>query len=84
MFGLEKSYQALEPGGRILIHEALFDDDKTGPFRIAAFNVAIFWAAGGQQYTGRELSTMLADAGFQETQVTPTSGYYSIVTGRKL
>jgi hypothetical protein len=80
---IEKSYQTLEPGGRILLHEALFDDDKTGPFRIAAFNMSILWAAGGQQYSGRELSTMLADTGFQETQVIPTPGYYSIIAARK-
>lgn len=82
-FLVEKSFQALEPGGRILLHEALFNDDKTGLFRIAAFNMSMLWAAGGRQHSGHELSTMLADVGFQETQVIPTPGYYSIVTGRK-
>ena len=36
-----------------------------------------------QKYSGRELSTMLEEAGFCDIEVTPTFGYYSIVIGRK-
>jgi hypothetical protein len=68
--------------GLYLEPERVFEDDKTGPFRIAAFNMGILWATEGEQYSGRELSTMLAEAGFQDIQVIPTPGFYSIVTGR--
>lgn len=51
--------------------------------RITAFNLAILWAAGGQQYSGQELTTMLADAGFDHIQATPTTGYHSVVAGTK-
>jgi len=37
----------------------------------------------GRQYSGRELSAMLSEAGFADIEVTPTFGYYSIVIGRK-
>jgi hypothetical protein len=37
----------------------------------------------GEQYSGRELSTMLAEVGFIDVEVKPTWGYWSIVTGRK-
>jgi hypothetical protein len=40
-------------------------------------------AMPGQQYSGKEISAMLKYAGFQEVEVKPTFGYWSIVTGRK-
>jgi SAM-dependent methyltransferase len=79
-----KSFDSLAPGGLLLIHEMLYDDRKTGPFATAAmnFNMLLQYAAG-RQYSGRELSAMLAEAGFDEIRVIPTFGYYSIVVGRK-
>jgi hypothetical protein len=37
----------------------------------------------GQQYSGRELRSMLIEAGFRRVEVKPTFGYWSIVTGVK-
>jgi len=37
----------------------------------------------GRQYSGRELSSMLEEAGFTDIDVRATFGYYSIVIGRK-
>jgi hypothetical protein len=79
-----RSFESLPPGGRIVVHEMLFDDDKTGPFATAAFNInMLVWSVDGEQYSGRELSGMLADAGFRSIETTPTFGYYSIVSGIK-
>jgi hypothetical protein len=78
-----KSFGALEHGGRIIVHEMLFNDDRSGPFAVAALNVAMLIAMQGQQYSGRELSAMLQEVGFTDIEVKPTWGYWSIVTGRK-
>jgi O-methyltransferase/methyltransferase family protein len=78
-----KSFQSLPSGGRIVIHEMLFNNDRTGPFPVAAFNVDMLVAMPGQQYSKRELSTMLKEAGFRNLEVKPTFGYWSIVTGTK-
>lgn len=78
-----KSFKALPPGGRIIIHEMLFNDQRTGPFPIAAFNIDMLVWDPGQQYSGRELAEMLTDAGFVDIQAKQTFGYWSIVTGRK-
>jgi hypothetical protein len=78
-----KSFDSLPPGGRIAIHEMLFNDDRTGPFPVAAFNVDMLIAMPGQQYSGREISKFLKDTGFERIQVIPTFGYWSIVTGVK-
>jgi hypothetical protein len=80
---IEKSFRTLPPDGRILIHEALLDDDKTGPFTVACYSMVMLTLAEGQQYTGRELIEMLTAAGFHDIEITPTFDYYSIVSGKK-
>lgn len=83
-FLTHKSFESLEPGGRIILHEILYNDDKTGPFPAAAVSVnMLLWTAGGRQYSERELCAMLTEAGFTDLVVQPTFGYWSIVTGRK-
>jgi hypothetical protein len=82
-FLTEKSYAALPPGGRIVVHEVLFDDDKGGPLRAAAYSAGMMMWSEGQQYSGAELTTMLTEAGFRDVEVKPTFGYDSIVSGRK-
>ena len=79
----QKSFDCLETGGRIIIHEMLYDDDKAGPFTVAAFNVMMLFATEGEQYSGRELTTMLTNVGFKDVEVKRTFGYWSIVTGIK-
>ena len=82
-FLTRKSFESLEPGGRIIIHEMLYHDDKTGPFPVAAWNITMLLWCEGRQYSGCELSLMLTEAGFTDIEVKPTFGYWSIVTGRK-
>ena len=83
-FLTRKSFESLPSGGRIVVHEILFDDDKAGPFAAAGYNIGmLIWSADGGQYSGRELSEMLAEAGFAQIEVKPTFGYNSIVTGIK-
>lgn len=78
-----KSFNSLPSGGRIIIHGMLYNDEKTGPFEVAAFSMLMMGWTEGELYSGPELSTMLADAGFCEIQIYPTFGYYSILTALK-
>ncbi len=78
-----KSFDNLESGGRIVIHEMLYNDEKTGPFASAAFSMMMLGWTEGKQYSGQELSAMLKEIGFEEIQIHKAFGYYSIVTGRK-
>jgi hypothetical protein len=50
---------------------------------VAAFNVDMLIGMPGQQYSKRELSAMLKEAGFGKIEVKPTFGYWSVVTGVK-
>jgi SAM-dependent methyltransferase len=48
-----KSFERLPPGGRIILHEMLYDDDKTGPFTVAALTVQmLLWAPGASSIRG--------------------------------
>ncbi|MFC5743015.1 methyltransferase [Dyella tabacisoli] len=78
-----KSFDALPSGGRIVLHEVLYDDDKTGPFAAAAFSVVMLGWTEGEQYSGLELRSLLEQVGFRQTQVIPSAGHYSLVTGIK-
>jgi ubiquinone/menaquinone biosynthesis C-methylase UbiE len=83
-FLTRKSFDSLEPGGLLIIHEMLYNDQKTGPFSTAAMNInMLLQYKAARQYSGQELATMLTDAGFTDTRVMSTFGYYSIVVGRK-
>jgi len=82
-FLAQKSFDALEKGGRIIIHEALYDDDKKGPAAIANFNLGMLLSMEGQQYSGLEFIDLLTNIGYQDIEVIPTNGFWSIVTGIK-
>lgn len=82
-FLTRKSIESLKPGGRLIIHEILYNDTKTGPLAAAAYNIAMLLNTEGQQYSARELSVMLAEAGFTDIESMPTFGYWSMVSGRK-
>ena len=78
-----RAYEALPRGGRILIHEALLDDDGDGPPPIAAFSMLMLLATQGQQFTFAELEALLENAGFEGIETRQTASYYSITTGHK-
>jgi SAM-dependent methyltransferase len=80
---VKKSFDALEPGGRILLHEALLDDDKAGPFPVAAFSVAMVALTEGRQYSGEELRDTLVDAGFTDIDTTATFAPFSVVSASR-
>ena len=82
-FLANKSFESLPEGGKIIIHEILMNDDKTGPFMAAAASVAMVGWTEGKQYTGKELEKILLDAGFRSIEVKPALGYWSVVIGTK-
>lgn len=82
-FLTKKSFESLPSGGRIIIHEMLYNEEKTGPLMAAAYSLAMLLWVEGQQYSGPELAALLAEAGFTEIEVKLSFGYWSVITGRK-
>ena len=62
---VRRSFEALPRGGRVMVHEILFNDNRTGPFAAAAFNINMLVMMTGEQYSGREIKGFLAEAGFE-------------------
>ncbi|MFZ1990363.1 MAG: methyltransferase [Alphaproteobacteria bacterium] len=79
----KKCYDALEPGGRIMLHEQLIDDDGCGPATTTSFSMLMLIGTQGQQFTFNELKMILEKAGFRDVEAKHTAGYYSITTGYK-
>ncbi|KJE94409.1 hypothetical protein CAOG_05052 [Capsaspora owczarzaki ATCC 30864] len=77
------AFNTLAPGGRILLHETLLNDDSTGPFVAAAFSMHMLVYTRGKQFTFKELQELLTSVGFVDVQVFPTYSFYSIVHARK-
>lgn len=80
---LRKAHAALPPGGLILIHEKLVDDDGSGPLANALVNLDMALWTEGQQFTESQLREMLERAGFHAVERRATAGYWSVVTARK-
>ena len=78
-----RAFDVLAPGGRILLHEMLLNDDGTGPPTTASFSMLMLLATQGQQFTFGESKAIMQDAGFVQIETKRTYGYYSITTGHK-
>ncbi|MEO8699391.1 MAG: methyltransferase [Kofleriaceae bacterium] len=79
----EHAFAALAPGGRVLVHELLLADSMDGPLTAVGYSMVMVFVARGRQRTARELSEILAAAGFVEIRITMTSGGYALIEGSK-
>jgi acetylserotonin N-methyltransferase len=82
-FLARSAHEALQPGGRIFLHEQLLAEDGSGPVTTASFSILMLLGTHGRQYTFSELEQILSSAGFVDIDSCATYGYYSVVSGRK-
>jgi hypothetical protein len=81
---IEKAYNALPKGGAFIVFEALIDDDRRqNAFGLLMSLNMLIETPGGFDYTGRECSQWMRDAGFSSTRVEPLAGPDSMVVGIK-
>ena len=79
----KSSFGALPRGGRIFIHEMLINDTLDGPLVPATNSMHMMFFTEGKQYSAAEFESMLGKAGFRDMTITPTYGYYSLVSAIK-
>jgi hypothetical protein len=81
---IEKAYHALPKGGALIVFEALIDDDRrqNAVGLLMSLNMLIE-TPGGFDYTGRDCSQWMRDAGFSSTRVEQLAGPDSMVVGIK-
>jgi hypothetical protein len=81
---LSKAYEALPDGGALIVFEALIDDDRrqNAAGLLMSLNMLIE-TPGGFDFTGKDCSQWMREAGFKETRVEHLIGPDSMVVGIK-
>jgi len=81
---LSRAYEALAPGGRLVISDFVLDPDKTAPRFGALFALNMLVATqAGSSYSEPEYSAWLKEAGFAETRRLRMPGPASLMIGTK-
>jgi precorrin-6B methylase 2 len=78
----EEACKHLAPGGKLWVHEMIWNANKDGPLLTAMWNAAMRKGPGLQR-TAQEIVSILESAGFVDTYVVPTSGIFALIVGRK-
>jgi O-methyltransferase domain/Dimerisation domain len=81
---LRRAYEALPPGGIVVVYESLIDDGRreNAAGLLMSLNMLIE-TPGGFDYTGADCREWLAEAGFREVRVQRLAGAESMVLGIK-
>ena len=77
---IAKSFDALPPGGLIVIHDAFLNAAKDGPLHVAEYSVLLMHSSEGRCYSTREMEQYLTDAGFGETTYRDTAAARGVMT----
>jgi SAM-dependent methyltransferase len=78
-----KSFDALQPGGLIVIHDAFLNAAKNGPLHVAEYSVLLMHSSEGRCYSTREMETYLVDAGFRDPSYRDTAAARGVMTATK-
>jgi len=76
---LRRSKESLEPGGRVIIHEAFLNADKKGPLPVAEYSCILAHSTRGRCYSVAEMADYLGEAGFRFHEHRPTGGDRSVI-----
>lgn len=83
-FLVRKSFESLPLGGKIILREVLFDDEKRGPVAAAAYSVNMLLVTLGGQYSKSEIDSLLHQTGFRDVKINPpAAGYRSLILAQK-
>lgn len=79
---LAKSFDALAPGGLILIHDAFLNAAKTGPLHVAEYSVLLMHSSEGRCYSVSEMERYLRDTGFHDVAYVHGAAARGVMTAR--
>lgn len=80
---LAASFQALAPGGLLIVHDCHLNADKTGPLPVAKYSALLMSVTEGKCYSIAEMETLLGAAGFRDFHYEPTVADRSFITATK-
>jgi SAM-dependent methyltransferase len=77
------SFEALPPGGLLLVHEKLLDAERREPLANALVGIDMLFWTEGQQYSEAQLRSLLEAARFRQVETARTSGYWTVTSAHK-
>jgi predicted nicotinamide N-methyase len=80
---LKNSYDALNKGGAIMIHDAHINPDKSGPLSVAEYSIFLMFSTYGKCYSMNELGLIMESVGFVNIKEIKTIGNRSLIIGDK-
>jgi predicted O-methyltransferase YrrM len=80
---LKNSFENLNPGGTIIIHDAHINKAKSGPLSVAEYSVLLMFLSEGKCYSVLEMKNLLEETGFKNIEFKPTVLNRSIITATK-
>ncbi|MDB6038680.1 MAG: dnrK [Verrucomicrobiales bacterium] len=80
---LKSSFDALMPGGLLIIHDAHINREKTGPLPVAAYSAMLMHSTEGKCYSIAETESYLTNCGFHNFDFKDTAADRGIITARK-
>jgi len=80
---LGRSFEALPSGGRLLIHDAFLNREKSGPLHVAEYSVMLMHATQGRCYGVGEMEDWLRATGFTDCLELPGGAARGGILARK-
>jgi hypothetical protein len=81
---LKKAYDALPPGGALIVYERLIDDERRGNTvgLLSSLNMLLM-STGGFDFTGADCIGWMSETGFKDIRIEPLTVDQSMVVGIK-
>jgi predicted O-methyltransferase YrrM len=80
---LKASFDAMLPGGLVMVHDAFLNADKTGPLHVAEYSVLLMHSSEGRCYSVSEMEAYLVDAGFVRPAYVAGAAARGVMMARK-
>lgn len=81
---VKRCVEALNPGGRLIIHDVLLNDALDGPLPIALYSAALFTLTEGRAYSAAEFSSWMEERGLEVSSATKTLIHCHAIVGKKI
>ncbi|RMD50354.1 MAG: methyltransferase domain-containing protein [Ignavibacteria bacterium] len=81
---IQKTYNSLNKGGKILINEFILNEDETSPKRAVLFSInMLVGTKKGRSYKYSEIESWLKNTGFGHIELKPMGNDASLIVGEK-
>jgi 8-O-methyltransferase len=80
---VRRAFEALPPGGLLLIYDRMIDDDQADPDVLLLSLTFMLTSPAGSEYTTEECRQWLSAVGFKDIQILPILSNHRLAIGRR-